>query len=101
MSRKLSESETKFAKFATRAPVGLAILTETGLVLSGNDLSRDLTQLNIGSTRSSWEDVLLSGDSEHVDRMWDRLLAERNPVISRLASISHGELRTPDLDGKV
>lgn len=38
LSEQLSDSESKFAKFATRAPVGLAILTPDGVALSANDL---------------------------------------------------------------
>ncbi|KUJ17292.1 uncharacterized protein LY89DRAFT_733155 [Mollisia scopiformis] len=47
--RELTESETKFAKFATRAPIGLAILAPDGTALSANDLWRDLTQLDVGT----------------------------------------------------
>jgi PAS domain-containing protein len=101
LSRKLSESETKFAKFATRAPVGLAILSEIGLVLSANDLWRDLTQLNIGSTKSLWEEVLLPRDSEYVDRMRNRLLTERNPVTFQTRINKPWRAPDPDIDGNV
>jgi len=36
LSKELSEAETKFARFATRAPIGLAILGVDGLALSAN-----------------------------------------------------------------
>jgi hypothetical protein len=36
LSRQLSESETKFARFATRAPIGFAVLTPEGFALSAN-----------------------------------------------------------------
>ena len=36
LSKELSESETKFARFATRAPIGLAILRPDGYALSAN-----------------------------------------------------------------
>jgi PAS domain-containing protein len=36
LSKELSESETKFARFATRAPIGLAILRPDGYSLSAN-----------------------------------------------------------------
>jgi hypothetical protein len=34
--KELSESESKFARFATRAPIGLAILKPDGTALSAN-----------------------------------------------------------------
>jgi hypothetical protein len=36
LSKELSESETKFARFATKAPIGLAILRPDGYALSAN-----------------------------------------------------------------
>lgn len=80
LSRELSESETKFAKFATRAPIGLAVLSPDGSAQSANDLWKDLTQLSLGSQRVSWNDVLAEGEVERVNVAWDKMLTGKKSV---------------------
>jgi len=80
LSRELSESETKFARFATRAPIGLALLAPDGLALSANDLWRDLTHLEVGSQRVSWDRVLVEGETDPVNEAWNRMIEERKPI---------------------
>lgn len=43
--KELSESESKFARFARRAPIGLAILKPDGAALSANGERSSLSQL--------------------------------------------------------
>lgn len=78
--RELSESETRFARFATRAPIRLAILTPTGDTLSANDLWRDLTQLEVGSQRAQWDHALVQGEADPVNQAWSRMIGSRNAV---------------------
>ena len=74
LSRKLSEGDTKFARFATRAPIGLVVLAPDGLALSVNDLWRDLTHLEAGSQGVSWDRVLVEGESDPVNEAWNRII---------------------------
>ena len=78
--RELSEAETKFARFATRAPIGLGLLTPDGLALSANDLWRELTQLEVGTSAVSWPDVLCEGELDRVNEAWGRMISEKNSV---------------------
>ncbi|KAH9206546.1 hypothetical protein DL95DRAFT_429523 [Leptodontidium sp. 2 PMI_412] len=80
LSRELSEAETKFAKFATRAPIGLAILTPDGFAQSANDLWKELTQLSVSSMRVAWDNILVEGKFELVNAVWDKMLMEKKPV---------------------
>ncbi|KAG4441101.1 hypothetical protein IFR05_003391 [Cadophora sp. M221] len=80
LSRELSESETKFAKFATRAPIGLAVLSPDGFAQSANDLWKELTQLPVSSMRVAWKNVLVEGEFELVNAAWDKMLMEKKPI---------------------
>ncbi|PBP17289.1 M2QJ, histidine kinase-group XI protein [Diplocarpon rosae] len=84
LSKELSDDETKFARFATRAPVGLAILSPDGSALSANDLWRDLTQLAVGSNKVAWEKVLADGELEVVNSLWEQLLTEHRPTTMQI-----------------
>jgi hypothetical protein len=85
LSRELSESETKFAKyarFATRAPIGLAVL--------GPDEWhclpwRDLTHLEVGSQRGSWDRVLVEGEIDPVNEAWNRMIEEQTPITLQMS----------------
>ncbi len=96
ISRELSESETKFARFASRAPIGLAILTPDGLALSANPLWRELTGLGVGSPAGQWAEVLSDGEFELVMGAWARLIAEKQPVT--IHTKMRRPWRAPDLD---
>lgn len=74
--RELTESETKFARFATRAPIGLARLAPDGTALSANDLWQDLTRLEVGTNRVNWEAVLTEDQLVPVQTAWDTVLKE-------------------------
>lgn len=78
--RELTESESKFAKFAQRAPIGLAILTSTGIALSANELWKDLTQLTIGSDQVDWVNVLVEGELPLVNEAWGSVLNEKRTI---------------------
>jgi PAS domain-containing protein len=80
LSRKLSESETKFARFATRAPVGLAILTADGEALTANNLWRQYTALDVGSDKPSWNTVLMPGEFAHVTAVWEQVVTGKKPL---------------------
>ncbi|KAG9228812.1 hypothetical protein BJ875DRAFT_508295 [Amylocarpus encephaloides] len=86
LSKELSESETKFAKLAARAPIGLGIFSPDGRVLIVNELWKKLTTLDGGESRIDWQAVLMPGCAEPVHKAWDRI-----------------KWKTPDLDadGKV
>jgi PAS domain-containing protein len=94
--RELSESETKFSKFAARAPIGLGILTPEGLALSANDLWRELTRLEVGSQKVSWNDVLCEGEPERVNQAWGQMISDKKSVTMQ-ARINR-QWRAPDLD---
>jgi hypothetical protein len=94
--RELSDSETKFARFATRAPIGLAILKTNGLALSANELWRDLTMLDVGTDRVDWEQVLADGETELVQGAWDRLIRSKKPIT--IQTRIRRPWRAPDLD---
>jgi PAS domain-containing protein len=99
--RELSDSETKFARFATRAPIGLAILKANGLAMSANELWRDLTMLEVGTDRVDWHQVLADGETELVQVAWDRLIRFKKPIT--MQTRIRRPWRAPDLDsdGKV
>ncbi|KAG0646582.1 hypothetical protein D0Z07_7546 [Hyphodiscus hymeniophilus] len=78
--KELSESESKFARFAQRAPIGLAILKPDGTALSANDLWRDLTLLQVGSNQVSWEGVLVNNEFDRVMSAWETLVKEKHSV---------------------
>jgi len=94
--KELSESETKFARFATRAPIGLAVLKPDGLALSANALWRELTQLDVGSSQVNWEKVLVEGEVKHVFEAWGQLIAEKQPIT--IQTRINKPWRAPDLD---
>ncbi|CZR56780.1 related to sensory transduction histidine kinase [Phialocephala subalpina] len=94
--RELTESETKFARFATRAPIGLAILAPDGTALSANDLWRDLTQLEVGTNRVNWEDVLADGQVEPIQKAWDTMLNERRSL--SIQTVMRRPWQAPELD---
>lgn len=94
--REFPEAETKFARFAARAPIGLGILTPEGLALSANDLWRELTQLEVGSQRVSWGNVLCEGELEQVNRAWERMIWEKKSVT--IQTRLNRRWRAPDLD---
>ncbi|KAL2062576.1 hypothetical protein VTL71DRAFT_5648 [Oculimacula yallundae] len=96
LSRELSESETKFAKFANRAPIGLAVLSPDGFAQSANDLWKDLTQLEVSSKRASWNDVLVEGETEPVNAAWDEMLKGKKPVT--IHTRMRRPWKAPDLD---
>jgi PAS domain-containing protein len=99
--RELSEAETKFARFATRAPIGLGILTPDGIALSANDLWRELTQLEVGSSAVSWSEVLCEGEPDRVNEAWARMISEKKSVA--IHTRINRRWRAPDLnsDGNV
>jgi hypothetical protein len=94
--RELSEAETKFARFATRAPIGLGILTPEGLALSANDLWRELTMLDVGSQRVSWDKVLCEGELDNLNRAWERMISGKKAVT--VQTRIDRRWRAPDLD---
>ncbi|KAB8292244.1 hypothetical protein EYC80_007986 [Monilinia laxa] len=77
LSQQLSESQANFARFATRTPVGLAILTVDGTALSANDLWRSQTKLDVGSSKVNWEGVLMPGEFERLTRAWAEVVEEK------------------------
>lgn len=77
LSQQLSESQANFARFATRTPVGLAILSVDGTALSANDLWRHLTKLDVGSSKVSWESVLMPGEFKPVTEAWAEVVEEK------------------------
>jgi len=101
LSKQLSESETRFARFATRAPVGLAILEPNGLALSANPLWKELTSLGIGSNQVGWKDVLAEGEYSIMISAWTKLIMEKRPM--HLQTRMRKPWKAPDLDsdGKV
>ncbi|PQE33671.1 hypothetical protein CJF32_00010852 [Rutstroemia sp. NJR-2017a WRK4] len=100
LSRKLSESETKFARFATRAPIGLAILTAEGEALTANNLWRQFTALDVGSDKPSWNNVLMPGEFAHVTSVWEQVVTGKKPL--QLHTRINIPWKAPDLtpDGK-
>ncbi|TVY87782.1 Histidine protein kinase [Lachnellula willkommii] len=78
--KELSDSETKFAKFASRAPVGLAVLDPNGTALFANDIWRNLTMLETGSGKANWETVLAEGEVEPVLSAWAQMIRGKQPV---------------------
>ncbi|PQE07003.1 hypothetical protein CJF30_00009413 [Rutstroemia sp. NJR-2017a BBW] len=100
LSRKLSESETKFARFATRAPIGLAILTAEGEALTANNLWRQFTALEVGSDKPSWNNVLMPGEFAHVTSAWEQVVTGKKPL--QLHTRINIPWKAPDLtpDGK-
>ncbi|KAK8903072.1 hypothetical protein QC760_008563 [Botrytis cinerea] len=80
LSQQLTESEKNFARFATRIPVGLAILKTDGTAITANDLWRSQTRLEIGSSQVDWEKVLVAGEFEPVTRFWSEVVEEKKPV---------------------
>ncbi|TVY16004.1 Histidine protein kinase 1 [Lachnellula arida] len=78
--KELSDSETKFAKFASRAPVGLAVLDPNGTALFANDIWRNLTMLETGSGKANWETVLAEGEVEPVLSAWAQMIRDKQPV---------------------
>lgn len=101
LSRELSESETKFARFASRAPIGLAILTPDGTALSANPLWRELTCLEVGMSSPNWGMVLAEGELEPVMDAWERLLADREPITMQTRMKRPWRAPELDHDGKV
>ncbi len=67
------ESEIKFARFAARAQVGLAIFDETGFVLYANTLWNDLVQLDVSLGKVSWENSVVAQDLDFVCMMFQKL----------------------------
>jgi PAS domain-containing protein len=100
LSRKLSESETRFARFATRAPIGLAILTADGEALITNDLWRQFTALDVGSDKPSWDTILMPGEFAHLTSVWEQVVKGKKPL--QLHTRLDIPWKAPDLtpDGK-
>ncbi|RAL66506.1 hypothetical protein DID88_006196 [Monilinia fructigena] len=73
----IKKSQANFARFATRTPVGLAILAVDGTALSANDLWRSQTKLDVGSSKVNWEGVLMPGEFESVMRTWAEVVEEK------------------------
>ncbi|CZT53029.1 related to sensory transduction histidine kinase [Rhynchosporium secalis] len=101
LSRELSEAETKFAKFANRAPIGLAVLSPDGFAQSANELWRELTQLQVSSMRVSWNDVLAEGELEPVNAGWEKMLTEKQPVTVQTRIKRPWKAPEPDPEGNV
>ena len=80
LSRELSESETKFARFTSRAPIGLGILTPEGLALSANGVWRETTGLQVGDPADQWNHVLAEGEVDRVLGTWAQMIAEKKPI---------------------
>ncbi|KAF7924428.1 uncharacterized protein EAE98_007479 [Botrytis deweyae] len=80
LSHQLTESEKNFARFATRIPVGLAILKTDGTALTANDLWRSQTKLEVGSLQVDWEKVLVAGEFGPVTRAWSDCVEEKKPL---------------------
>jgi PAS domain-containing protein len=98
--RELSEAETKFARFATRAPIGLGILTPEGLALSANDLWLELTQLEVGSSAVSWPAVLCEGEPDHVNEGWERMISRKKSVTMQTRLKRRWQAPDPDINGE-
>jgi len=98
--RELSEAETKFARFATRAPIGLGILTPEGLALSANDLWLELTQLEVGSSAVSWPAVLCEGEPDRVNEGWERMISGKKSVTMQTRIKRRWQAPDPDTNGK-
>jgi hypothetical protein len=98
--RELSEAETKFARFATRAPIGLGILTPEGLALSANDLWLELTQLEVGSSAVSWPAVLCEGEPDHVNVGWERMISRKKSVTMQTRLKRRWQAPDPDINGE-
>lgn len=77
LSQKLSESQKNFARFASRTPVGLAILAADGTTLSANDLWRSQTKLDIGASKVNWDSVLMPGEFELVMDAWREVVNDK------------------------
>jgi PAS domain-containing protein len=96
LSSELSESETKFARFSSCAPIGLAILTTDFNILSANSLWCDLTGLRVGSSSIEWPSMLADGEVELVTEAWKQLTAGHKPIT--LQTRLRRPWRAPDLD---
>lgn len=94
--RELTDSENKFAKFANRAPIGLAILDPDGTALTANDLWRDLTKLHVGTNKVDWATVLTPDQVEPVHKAWDKMLKERKST--SIQTRIRRPWQAPDLD---
>jgi hypothetical protein len=101
LSKELSESETKFARFATRAPIGLAILEPGGLVLSANPQWRELTSLEIGTNKVQWQEVLAEGEYPIVASAWATLIMEKKPQQFQTRMKKLWQAPELDSDGKI
>ncbi|TVY46783.1 Hybrid signal transduction histidine kinase K [Lachnellula occidentalis] len=94
--KELSDSETKFARFASRAPIGLAMLDPNGKVLSANDTWRNLTMLDVGSEQVRWNEVIAEGDLESVLGAWAQMIGDKQP--STIQARMKKQWIAPDLD---
>lgn len=101
LSMELLDSETKFAKFANRVPIGLAIHTSSGVAVSANNLWKELSQLDVGCQMADWLAILVPEEVDYVIEAWDRVTAERKAVT--IQTILKKPWKAPDLDadGKV
>lgn len=77
LSQQLTESETNFTRFATRTPVGLAILNVEGTALSANELWKSQTKLELGDSKVNWEKVLMPGEHEPVMKAWSEVVNQK------------------------
>jgi PAS domain-containing protein len=99
--RDLSDAETKFARFANRAPIGLGILTPEGLALYANDLWRNLTSLEVGSQRVSWDHVLCEGEVGPVNEAWERMINCKKSITITTRLNRPWRAPDPDAEGNV
>ncbi|TVY31954.1 Hybrid signal transduction histidine kinase K [Lachnellula subtilissima] len=99
LHKELSDSQTKFARFASRAPIGLAILDPNGKVLSANDVWTNLTMLDIGSEQVTWETVLAEGESELLLSAWAQMIHDKQPTTIQTRMNTQWVAPDVDLDG--
>ncbi|KAL8709688.1 MAG: hypothetical protein Q9220_005628 [cf. Caloplaca sp. 1 TL-2023] len=75
------ESETKFARMAEFAPVGIFIADAEGLITYCNDTWYTITHVPRGKdTFSTWMNFVKDEDKEMVETLWFNLVHNANPI---------------------
>jgi PAS domain-containing protein len=72
--------ETRFARFAERAQVGLVISDAYGQILYANGLWREMAQLETGEGKEAWARGILAADLDFVYRMFDQIVRDGAPA---------------------
>lgn len=77
----LKQSETKFSRFASRAPVGLAIFTSIGELTYANEGWYNMTKFSKDVVEAfSWITSIIEEDQNLVAEWWDQILKQKTSV---------------------